>query len=693
MNLIIKNCNSIDEANIQIEPERLNIKYGINGTGKSTIAKAIDLNTQGKEKLISLTPFKHSGKQDTNLLPSIEGADSITKVSIFNEDYINQIVFRPDEVITNSFDIFIKNETYKQKTEEIEKLISSIKDTFKGNTELEQVIKDLNDMSDSFGASKTGYSAAGSIAKGFGKQGNKIENIPAGLQGYSEFLKSPQNVKWIKWQIDGNEFIEISENCPYCTTTTEGKKDNIKLVAKEYDHKSIEHLNKVLSIVERLSKYFSENTYHRLQEITKNKTELAEEEKNYLIEIKNQIDVLRGKLNELRGITFFTFREDEKVIDKVNFLKINIGLLSHLESEETKKIVDSINDSLETVSKLAGELQGQVNQQKIGIQKTILEYKTEINNFLRFAGYKYNVDIENDSNEYKMKLKHEDFNENVTSGTQHLSFGEKNAFALVLFMYQSLSANPDLIILDDPISSFDRNKKFAIIEKLFRGKKSFRGKTVLMMTHDLEPIIDLVKNLPHEFQPVPVASFLEAKKGIVKEIKVTKDDVITFGQVCHENIGSECDDVIKLIYLRRFHEIVNDKGNIYQLIANLLHKREKPFKRVDLIEVEMTSAEIDEVASRIKIKIPTFDYQVILNKLNDAAQMRTLYDSAPNNYEKLQLFRIINGQHENDVIAKYINETFHIENEYVMQLNPNKYEGVPEFIIDECSKSLQAIEA
>ena len=41
MLLEIKNCNNIDKASIEIETGKLNIKYAINGTGKSTIAKAI----------------------------------------------------------------------------------------------------------------------------------------------------------------------------------------------------------------------------------------------------------------------------------------------------------------------------------------------------------------------------------------------------------------------------------------------------------------------------------------------------------------------------------------------------------------------------------------------------------------------------------------------------------------------------
>nr|WP_205680242.1 AAA family ATPase [Brenneria salicis]NMN90923.1 AAA domain-containing protein [Brenneria salicis ATCC 15712 = DSM 30166]RBP57633.1 AAA domain-containing protein [Brenneria salicis ATCC 15712 = DSM 30166] len=37
----IKNCNSIESAEISITKGTLNIKYGPNGLGKSSIAKAI----------------------------------------------------------------------------------------------------------------------------------------------------------------------------------------------------------------------------------------------------------------------------------------------------------------------------------------------------------------------------------------------------------------------------------------------------------------------------------------------------------------------------------------------------------------------------------------------------------------------------------------------------------------------------
>ncbi len=683
MELKINYCNSIDEASIIINDGVLNIKYGVNGVGKSTIAKAIELSVLDDSRLNELTPFKLVENNPDNISPEITGAEEISSVSVFNDTYIDKFVFKQEELIQNSFEIFIKNEDYKNQITEIENITANIKNTFSNNSELDEVIDDLSELSGCFGKSKTGYSAAGSIGKGLG-EGNKIENIPDDLKSYTEYLRSDQNTKWIKWQVTGNTFIDISDNCPYCTSSTKEKKESIKRVSDEYDAKSIEHLIKVLSVVERLEKYFSDECRKNIFDITKNKIGLSKEEIEYLKQVKEQIDLLKDKLISLKNMTFFTFEEVEKVANKIESLKIKLDLLPFLKANETKRIVDPLNESLDAVLTQAGKLQGEVNKQKEGIRKTIETYKTEINDFLKYAGYKYSIDIEGDAQEYKMKLLHHDMSNTVSSGNQHLSYGEKNAFSLVLFMYECLSNNPDFIILDDPISSFDKNKKFAIIEMLFRGKRSLKGKTVLMLTHDLEPIIDMIKNLPQTFEPIPKASFLKAKKGIVVEVPIEKSDVLTFSQVCDENIATHNESIIKLIYLRRFYETINDKGNEYQLISNLLHKRDIPIDTSGEETVDMSEKNISIASNEIKLKISDFDYSAILNKLTDNAEMIKVYKMCRNDYEKLQIFRIINDKHDNNVVKKYINETFHIENEYICQLNPSKYELIPEFIVKEC---------
>lgn len=57
MEIIIRNCNSINEGIVRIKEGVLNIRFGINGTGKSTIAKAIYLQATNPNELYSLTPI------------------------------------------------------------------------------------------------------------------------------------------------------------------------------------------------------------------------------------------------------------------------------------------------------------------------------------------------------------------------------------------------------------------------------------------------------------------------------------------------------------------------------------------------------------------------------------------------------------------------------------------------------------
>lgn len=56
LSITIRDCNSIEEGVITLREGSLNIKYGPNGIGKSTIARALTLRTQGDGILDELTP-------------------------------------------------------------------------------------------------------------------------------------------------------------------------------------------------------------------------------------------------------------------------------------------------------------------------------------------------------------------------------------------------------------------------------------------------------------------------------------------------------------------------------------------------------------------------------------------------------------------------------------------------------------
>jgi energy-coupling factor transporter ATP-binding protein EcfA2 len=256
-------------------------------------------------------------------------------------------------------------------------------------------------------------------------------------------------------------------------------------------------------------------------------------------------------------------------------------------------------------------------------------------------------------------------------------------------MYQVLSEGPDLVVLDDPISSFDKNKKFAILDELFRGKASLRDKTTLMLTHDIEPAIDVIKSTSAVFQGAcPSATFLSSRAGVVKEVPIERDDIQTFAKICKDNIATLNDPLTKAIYLRRQFELQDDMGLEYNLLASLFKRRDVPTVKSATDSRDMTPREKAQAEANIRDHFPGFDYDALVTEAKDTEAIKAKFNATTVGYEKIQLFRILDDDHDDDVIRKFINESYHIENEYVMQLNPYKFESIPEYVVEECLRLL-----
>lgn len=234
------------------------------------------------------------------------------------------------------------------------------------------------------------------------------------------------------------------------------------------------------------------------------------------------------------------------------------------------------------------------------------------------------------------------------------------------------------------------------LHKLFHGGQSLRGFTTLLLTHDIEPAIDIVRTATSgQFQAAaPSVHFLQSREGQVEEKLIKSSDIMTFSQVCDENIDSSADPIIKCIYLRRRYEVHGERGAEYDVLSSLLHVRDEPSSKSESGElIPFGDEERERAIAEIRKVIPSFDYDALLAQVTDRGVLKAKFENTNVGYEKVQIFRIASALDPeapggDAALKKFVNESYHIENEYVMQLNPRRYDAVPEHVVQACADLL-----
>ena len=104
----LENCNNVISGEITLIQDTLNIRYAMNGTGKSTLAKALKLSATSGD-LSTLKTFGESVDPTCQVVPPF------ANVLVFDEEFVSNIVFRESEVIQNAFEVFIKTPEYEER--------------------------------------------------------------------------------------------------------------------------------------------------------------------------------------------------------------------------------------------------------------------------------------------------------------------------------------------------------------------------------------------------------------------------------------------------------------------------------------------------------------------------------------------------------------------------------------------------
>lgn len=689
--ITVNNCACISKANISIKENCINIKFGQNGTGKSSIAKLFEYQIKDDvSELIKLKPF---GLGDS-IIPIAENLN-YNSVAVFNDKYVNQFNFKKQS--ENSYSVFLKTPEIENLETEIDSELNVFKDIF--SESFQDILKMLSETLDELECKNEKIKISGGLKKFVSGDG-------AGFEKHSEFKKyesyykqsSYSNIlKWAKWKHDGRKLHNQSGNCPYCGTrlTSTFSEENTKF-EKIFNTAAIKKADMMLNVIRNFHerKIISDKTYNLIKKYAGD-SERALEFTSLITTLIGEANYLYSKLELISD--FFaksiSFDEIKELLNNINILTIDykISLKSYLRTTTLRNKIKKINDSISKLYAKSDILVKKYADYNDKVNQIICENSELMNTFLFNAGFPYYFEI-NQLGPVKSKclLKPRTIDVNIEDIENYLSWGEKNAFALIVFLFTVVNSNPELIILDDPVTSFDKNKKFVVNEKLFLSESmySFRNRTVLLFTHDLQPVIDYVKVYDLDYVN---AAYLKNDGGILKEKTIGSGDLISFYTFLKQNYENQSLPFpYRIVCLRRFLELVDKKKyeNEWNYLSSLIHGYYPPKKLDSKRNLDSyDEAEINQLNSTIKQYIDCFEnYENSIELLNINSLIKELRNPTKNKYiynvylrlliEKDSRIREIMKKKYSSFL-KVLDETHHIEDDYLFQLNPNQFYNLP----------------
>ena len=705
----IQNCNCIKNADITIIENCLNIKYGVNGTGKSTIGLALSSAVEPEQsKLMELCPYGADESKEEEI-PKVLSFP-YHSVKVFNEDYVRGYLFKGNGFFDDPFQVFLNSDKCNQLMDKITELLADLQGVFLESDNI-RGLKDF--LPEYFAATKY---KNGSIAK-TGGVGEFLKGNGGGFENYKELdsyrpfyegRKLGEVAKWAKWRREGIDQMN-GEHCPFCTHEMENEKIETQnnVIKKVFKNSALSTANAVLEYIKKAVdlNYITADSIETLEGYIGNKnksTELFAE----LNQLAIETEYLFGKIERIYQFKPMnvTHEQLEEIDSNLEDMKIDMRQISKFYS--TPLIMELVNNIVERVEELRNNTRKLKNlfiAHERKLNELIESRKEDINQFLALAGFPYIFELKPDGEKKALTYLIPAYSEGgqVPEPAKHLSWGEKNAFALVMFMFEAISESPDLIVLDDPISSFDTNKKFAVVRRLFDNQKdSFRDRTVLMLTHDLQPIIDYIHGgfFKRFGLTTPVnAMWLQNENGNIQEKIINQDDlrnIVELTKAIAQNVNYSM--AARVVNLRKYIELTKvdfAAQPIYEILSNLIHGRSRA---LDKEENELSKEVFDSGCADIQEYLSGLTYDNILADLTDD-KLQELIENA-SDYEKVIAIRLklernpelfAQLRKQSPATFKFINETNHIENDYVFQLDPLKFYCIPVFYLDELKACIQ----
>lgn len=586
-----------EHTSLELLPSRLNLLYGRNGSGKSTIAKCI----------------KRLGKEDDGSGYTAETAqllseDALQKVYVFDEDFVSDNLRMEDEEGLNSIvmigeqvgldeklkDLLKLQTDLKSRQDQISKELDLYKDTNNPNSPLwhkneilkklradggwadkdkmirgnqiksqvnENLFKDLLDLkvSRSLEDLQKEFDEKIQTLLQFQRNGSKLETIPYNVLIHNiEFAKSllEKHIREPYLSDSDKKIIELVQSeygsylehvhpvfdkdevevCPLCLRPMTSY-DKQKLFAKIegfFNKESEAYKTEISRIIENLRQWNSLELSDVVQEIVGSEImdQLRQQEEKFKQLLALLLSAYEKKRNNIYGISlFFKWKDLESeqsnyasLIEKANEsikkynsevehikqLRQNLIVLNkqisakklksdfehyckkNEKEQKRREDFNSIKKQIETLRCDISSIEDQMKQVNIA-----LEFINEALSYIFF--HKKRMVLEIADGKYVLKSNGRDVKPN------DVSTGERNAIALCYFfakIFENHQKNnrytdENLVVLDDPVTSFDKDNKVGImsflrwqVDALYHGNPNTK---LLIMSHDLSSVFQLQK--------------------------------------------------------------------------------------------------------------------------------------------------------------------------------------------------------
>lgn len=678
MDVKIKNFRNIKNFEHQFEKGCINFIYAENGTGKTSIAKAIHLSNDELPKFKSFNDWGDVSVEINRNLNSYLFDDSLLSVN-----YLENNIFKNTyEVVFDTQQIKNTKLLYEDDKKAIKNLI--------GNEEYSSLKKSLEYFVKIFKIKET----KNEVKLNDTVQVKAIKDKPSLSKSdiTSNFWELYSNIypkfDWISWINNANNSFHIEDYCPYCSTPMSlSIKESLSIIKRDVKGSSIKHIELIESNINSIAGYINIRKDDLMGIVKGNNS------------IKAKINISRIKVEVSRVKKLLdVFDNLEKVMEdkhNIGFDKIKYSDTDLLKDKMIiSKLISTIDSYNNKISKINSLNRSIVKK----IERNINKNNEMIETFLKSVGINYEIYFESSEyNNTQILLKYKPTNRKLDEISSHLSFGEKNIINAMFFLLTSNKTDKNVYLFDDPGTLFDKHKRFAFLNLIqtFRNEKIIKKSDyIIIFSHSFSAFKESITT------SYTKNYILNNNNGECSLNLINNKSLNNYYNNILEYYEESNIPIVKLIMLRKLIEtsyIEDPQNRIYNFISSLSKvmtpadkSRSNIFsKEVNndiFIKIQAVTSSLGGFNHTKEDLIESINKEYLIMLCNNVESLKW--------YEKMIIIRTLkyyipsNGKKnitfnpEEKILLRFITSIYHTENDHLFSIKIGEHCPIPKYVDD-----------